>query len=74
LNQFHSTAGARALRTADDESLAKEAMKDFSFDEQQELINEGRGARARNFGDLRIAGTHYEKIGDGDEDETILWV
>jgi 8-oxo-dGTP pyrophosphatase MutT (NUDIX family) len=74
LNQFHSTAGARALRTADDESLAKEAMKDFSFDEQQELINEGRGARARNFGDLRIAGTHYEMIGDGDEDETILWV
>jgi 8-oxo-dGTP pyrophosphatase MutT (NUDIX family) len=74
LNQFHSTAGARALRTADDESLTKEAMKDFSFDEQQELINEGRGARARNFGDLRIAGTHYEMIGDGDEDETILWV
>lgn len=64
--EFHRTAGGR--------KLAKESMKDFSYAEQQELINEGQGDRARNFNDLKIAGTHYEMIGDGDDDETILWV
>jgi hypothetical protein len=64
---FHRTAGGQALK--------KEAMKDFSFTEQQDLINEGKGSRARNFDDLKIAGTHYELIGDDDGgDETILWV
>jgi 8-oxo-dGTP pyrophosphatase MutT (NUDIX family) len=44
--------------------LAKTSAKDFSFAEQQELINEGLSskARARNFADLRIAGTHYEHL------------
>lgn len=54
--------------------LLKESMKDFTFSEQQELINEGKGDRARNFHDLKIADTHYALIGDSDDDETILWV
>lgn len=45
--------------------LQKTSMKDFSFAEQQELIAEGGGkARARNFNDLKIAGTHYANIED----------
>lgn len=68
--EFQKSAGAKALMT-------KEASKDFNFEEQQELINEGKGSglRARNFGGLNITGTHYELIGDdGDDDETILWI
>lgn len=65
---------ARFQQTTAGKSLAKEAMKDFTFEEQQALINEGRGDRARNFGDLRIEGTHYALIGDDiGDDETILW-
>jgi hypothetical protein len=60
---------AAAARAA----LTKTSMKDFSFAEQQELIAEGGGkARARNFSDLRIAGTHYEMLGDGEPDDEAL--
>jgi 8-oxo-dGTP pyrophosphatase MutT (NUDIX family) len=58
--------------------LQKAAMKDFSFAEQQELISEGAnsGVRARNFGDLKIAGTHYEHLDTNsaliDDDQFLL--
>jgi 8-oxo-dGTP pyrophosphatase MutT (NUDIX family) len=43
--------------------LAKEAAAKFDFAEQQELINEGNdGRKARNLGDLKIEGTHYELL------------
>lgn len=42
--------------------LSKTALKDFTFAEQQELINEGAGQRARNFGDLKLEGTHYTAL------------
>lgn len=67
LEAFHRTAGGK--------KIAKEAMKDFSYAEQQALIQEGEGDRARNFGDLRLEGTHYALIPDDmGDDETILWV
>lgn len=48
------------------EHLQKSALKDFTFSEQQELINEGlhEKRRARNMGDLKIEGTHYEALQD----------
>lgn len=44
--------------------LEKTALKDFTFQEQLELISEGErdGRRARNFGDLKIEGTHFEAL------------
>jgi 8-oxo-dGTP pyrophosphatase MutT (NUDIX family) len=43
--------------------LAKEAAAKFDFAEQQALINEGNdGRKARNLGDLKIEGTHYELL------------
>lgn len=58
-------------------SFVKQSMKSFSYAEQQELIDEGRGKRvkARNFGDLRIEGTHYAQLGDddGETDEFYLF-
>ena len=69
--QFMASKGAAAIAGGDKELLAKVAMKDFSHAEQQELINEGQGDRARNFSDLKIAGTHYEKLPDDDSDN--LW-
>jgi len=65
---------AEFQRTAGGQKLAKEAMKDFSFNEQQELINEGKGVKTRNFSDLRIQGTHYEFIPDDADDESIIWI
>lgn len=48
--------------------LHKQGMKDFSFAEQQELIAEGGGkARARNFNDLKVEGTHYANLGEDEE-------
>lgn len=46
------------------------AVKDFSFSEQQELINEGKGSgsRIRNFDRLSIQGTQYESIEDNEDD------
>lgn len=44
--------------------LSKTAMANFTFSEQQELITEGKGARARNFGDLSLGGTHYSALQD----------
>jgi 8-oxo-dGTP pyrophosphatase MutT (NUDIX family) len=66
---FLQSAGALALVGDNKELLAKVAMKDFNHQEQQELINEGMGDRARNFNDLKIAGTHYEMINDDDGDD-----
>lgn len=74
VQQFQQSEAAQALMTPKDEGgddiaaaakahLAKTALKEFDFHEQQELINEGNdGRRARNFGDLRIEGTHYELL------------
>lgn len=72
---FHRTAAGQELMTAatskpDDDiaaaakaHLAKEAAAKFDFAEQQELINEGNdGRKARNLGDLKIEGTHYELL------------
>jgi 8-oxo-dGTP pyrophosphatase MutT (NUDIX family) len=72
---FQTTAAAQDLMTPaeseDDQDiakaasahLAKTALKDFDFAEQQEIINEGNdGRRARNLGDLQIQGTHYALI------------
>jgi 8-oxo-dGTP pyrophosphatase MutT (NUDIX family) len=61
---------AAATSKADDDiaaaakaHLAKEAAAKFDFAEQQELINEGNdGRKARNLGDLKIEGTHYELL------------
>jgi 8-oxo-dGTP pyrophosphatase MutT (NUDIX family) len=48
------TAGAGTQKTA---------LKDFSFQEQQQLINEGGpGVTARNLPDLQIEGTHYQSL------------
>lgn len=60
---FDYTAAARQY-LAQDKGLQKSALKDFSFPEQQELINEGKreDVRARNFGNLQIEGTHYEAL------------
>jgi hypothetical protein len=52
--------------------LNKTAMKDFSYAEQQELINEGNGIRARNFTDLKIAGTHYEHLADDEDGDLFI--
>jgi 8-oxo-dGTP pyrophosphatase MutT (NUDIX family) len=45
-------------------AMSKTALKNFTFSEQQELITEGMGSRARNFGDLNVAGTHYEALNE----------
>ncbi len=65
LRDFHKSLGAQV-------PLNKEALKNFSFHEQQELINEGRGQRARNFDRLDIEGTHYALIDEENEDQ--LWL
>jgi 8-oxo-dGTP pyrophosphatase MutT (NUDIX family)/GNAT superfamily N-acetyltransferase len=44
--------------------VSKTAMRDFSSSEQRELIEEGRGKRARNFDRLDIQGTHYSALQD----------
>jgi hypothetical protein len=86
LAEFQQTAGYKKIMGWDSETtgqtevaaaakaaLAKMGAKDFNFVEQQELINEGQGVRARNFGDLQIEGTHYAQLVDPiDEDELAL--
>jgi hypothetical protein len=67
---FLDTPGAQALMA--DLGITKAAMKDFSYQEQQDLINEGHGARARNFSDLKIAGTHYEHLADDDDGDLFI--
>lgn len=74
---FQQTAAARSMIESAPElkaTIAKTSMKEFSFAEQQDLINEGAADKtlARNFGDLKIAGTHYELLGDEDDDN-IIW-
>lgn len=50
--------------------LAKTALKDFNALEQAELIGEGGSStRARNFGDLKIEGTHYEALDEALADQ-----
>lgn len=49
----------------DDIALAaKQALKEFSPDEQRELISEGEleGSVARNLDKLEVSGTHYEAL------------
>lgn len=65
IRDFHTSAAAQNLDP-------KMAMKNFSFAEQQELINEGHGKRARNFDQLDIEGTHYALIDEDNENE--LWL
>ena len=67
---FLQSKGAQLVVGEATDILQKAAMKNFNHAEQQELINEGQGDRARNFGDLKITGTHYEMI---PEDEDDLW-
>lgn len=57
--------------------LSKTALKNFSPAEQRELIGEGQGSRARNFGNLQLEGTHYAPLqealdGAGVADDDIL--
>jgi hypothetical protein len=77
VEEFQRSAGAKALADTPELSAklqSKTAMAEFSFDEQQALINEGKGDRARNFDDLKIAGTHYELLPDDADDDHILWI
>lgn len=73
--QFQATAAAKSLATPGGESsedvaqaaqefLKKQALKDFNFHEQQELINEGAldNTMARNADVLKIEGTHYAAL------------
>jgi hypothetical protein len=52
--------------------LSKEAVRDFSPLERQELIGEGKDVRARNLDRLDIQGTHYALMDDDIDDETWL--
>lgn len=92
--QFQATAAAGALMSsgaaapsndgmniaaAAQAHLRKSALRDFSWQEQQDLINEGARdrTRARNMNDLRIEGTHYEQLDqqrDPDNDYDDLFV
>jgi 8-oxo-dGTP pyrophosphatase MutT (NUDIX family) len=56
--------------------LAKMAAKDFDYAEQRELIEEGltSNARARNFDEMDLAGTHYALLEDDVSDDEMLWV
>lgn len=67
---FLDTPGAQAMMA--DLGITKAAMKDFSYQEQQDLINEGHGVRARNYNDLKIAGTHYEHLADEDDGDLFI--
>lgn len=42
--------------------IQRTALKDFGPTERHALITEGTGARARNYGDLQIEGTHYAAL------------
>jgi 8-oxo-dGTP pyrophosphatase MutT (NUDIX family) len=44
--------------------MSKTALKNFTFAEQQELIGEGKGTRARNFDALDVTGTHYQALNE----------
>jgi len=61
--QFQATAAGRMIG----QGVKKEALKDFSFAEQRELINEGQGVRAGNLDRLDVTGTHYAQIPDEEE-------
>ena len=56
--------------------LAKMGAKDFNFAEQRELIEEGMTslARARNFDEMDLEGTHYALMADDLSDDEALWL
>lgn len=54
--------------------LAKEALKDFSPAEQNQIINEGVGVRARNTDKMDITGTHYAAMEDDDPEGQDSWL
>ena len=56
--------------------LAKMGAKDFDYAEQRELIEEGltSNARARNFDELDLEGTHYALLDDTVSDDETLWL
>lgn len=71
--------GADDIAAAARAHLSKAALAAFSPAEQRELINEGdEDARARNFGDLKIDGTHYalleEAMRNGEVDPSGLFL
>lgn len=73
-----ASGGDNDIALAAQAALSKMALKDFSIEEQHELINEGaedhRGAR--NTDRLALAGTHYEfDAGQGGDelDSELLW-
>lgn len=49
-----------------------EARKNFTSDEQRELINENLDGRARNFDKLKLDGTHYQ-LKEESYDPNFLW-
>src|SRR5690606_42033287 len=70
LNDFYRSEGAQSLMSG----MSRMAMKNFSFPEQQALINEGAGRRARNFDRLDIKGTHYAYMEEEDKGEDQVWL
>lgn len=70
LNDFYRSEGAQSLMSG----MSRMAMKNFSFPEQQALINEGAGKRARNFDRLDIKGTHYAYMEEEDKGEDQVWL
>lgn len=61
---------ASDIAAAAKEHLAKTSLKEFTPAERSQMINEGGGmVRARNLDSLDITGTHYEHIGDDDDEE-----
>lgn len=57
-------------------SLTATAGAVFSRSEQDEIINEGEGARASNLAALDLTGTHYvqdDMTHYNDDDDTITW-
>lgn len=73
---FHrnSVLAQQMMKEVPPEAMPHTAMREFNHAEQQDLINEGKGDRARNFGDLKIADTHYAMIDDSDPTEVDLWI
>ncbi len=67
LNPANSNKGVRAgdmdiAKAAKDYLMTSEAVKTFTYAEQQEIINEGEGVTAANLDRLRLEGTHYEQL------------
>jgi phosphohistidine swiveling domain-containing protein len=52
----------------------KEARRNYSVREQQDLVNENLHGKARNFDKVNLEGTHYPQGLDFDVDENPLWL